>query len=184
MKQCVLAFMLFIHALAPCPTPRIPFSTNSDIIYDPTINLACHKCDPGYALSNSVSGQRTCQSNNSWSGVVTCERILCPALSSPFNGEVSVNTHTIGSLANYTCNDGYTLVGAETTTCVQIGVTGRWTSETPACLGLGKLSAFTCDDDTILYVSHHYRGNHVFFVIVVYSDHSHCSCKLFSPPSR
>ena len=140
---------LFIHTLAPCPTPRIPFSTNSDITYDPTINLACHKCDPGYAFSNSVSGQRTCQSNNSWSGVVTCERILCPALSSPFNGQVSVNTRTIGSVANYTCNDGYTLFGAETTTCVQIGVTGRWISETPACLGLGKLIAFTCDDDTV-----------------------------------
>ena len=113
---------------------------NSDITYDPTINLACHKCDLGYAPSNT--GQRTCESSNHWSGVVTCERILCPALSSPFNGLVSVNTRTIGSVANYTCNDGYTLFGAETTTCVQIGVIGRWTSETPACLGLGKLIVF------------------------------------------
>ena len=100
---------------------------------------------------------------------------------------MSVNTRTIGSVANYTCNDGYALVGAETTTCVQIGVTGRWTSETPACLGLGKLMAFTCDDDTIIiYVSHDQlllRGNHVFFVSGILRSLT-LFLKLFSPPFR
>ena len=52
----------------------LPFPTNGRITYDPATRVATHSCDPGYALSNT--GQRTCQSNNQWSGTtVACERM-------------------------------------------------------------------------------------------------------------
>ena len=52
----------------------LPFPANGSITYDPATNVATHSCDPGYELSNT--GQRTCQSNNQWSGTtVTCESI-------------------------------------------------------------------------------------------------------------
>ena len=52
----------------------LPFPANGDITYDPATNVATHSCDPRYAPS--PTGQRTCQSNNQWSGEnVTCERM-------------------------------------------------------------------------------------------------------------
>ena len=61
---------------------------------------------------------------------------MCPTLSDPTNGQVNVSTHTVGSVATYTCNKGYILTGAEISMCVQYGTTGQWTPEEPTC---GKL---------------------------------------------
>ena len=66
---------------------------------------------------------------------------MCPTLSNPNNGQVTVNTHTVGGVATYTCNSGYTLTGAEMRMCVQIGVTGQWTRpKSTACSRLGKMN--------------------------------------------
>ena len=52
----------------------LPFPPNGNITYDPDTNVAIYSCDPGYVLS--PTGQRTCQSNDQWSGTtVTCERM-------------------------------------------------------------------------------------------------------------
>ena len=57
--------------LATCP--MLPFPARGRITYDPDTNVATHSCDPGYAPSVT---ERTCQSNNEWSGTtVTCERM-------------------------------------------------------------------------------------------------------------
>ena len=57
---------------------------------------------------------------------------MCPTLSNPANGQVTVNTGTVGSVAIYACNYGYNLTGARMRMCVQEGVTGQWT-EPPTC---------------------------------------------------
>ena len=58
----------------PATCPMLPFPANGRITYDPDTNVATYSCDPGYALSNT--GQRTCGSDNQWSGTtVTCERM-------------------------------------------------------------------------------------------------------------
>ena len=49
----------------------LSFPANGNITYDPATNVAIHSCDPGYAPSNT---ERTCQSNNQWSGTtITCQ---------------------------------------------------------------------------------------------------------------
>ena len=58
--------------------------------------------------------------------------IMCPTLFNPANGQVKVNTRTVGGVANYTCNYGYKLTGARMRMCVQEGSTGQWT-EPPTC---------------------------------------------------
>ena len=68
---------------------------------------------------------------------------MCPTLSDPENGHVMVNTHTVGSVAYYTCNNGFTLIGTSMRTCVQNGLTGQWMSEGPICLR--KLTVFASD---------------------------------------
>ena len=54
----------------------------------------------------------------------------CGALNDPLNGVVEVNRTTFGSVAEYTCNEGFTFVDDVTNrTC---GADGRWTVE-PVC---------------------------------------------------
>lgn len=61
----------------------------------------------------------------------------CGNLSSPQNGEVDVQQTTLGSVATYTCNSGYDLVGVGGATCLPSGV---WSDETPECIGKASTS--------------------------------------------
>ena len=62
---------------------------------------------------------------------------LCDELSDPENGNVNVTRPldtglTEGSIAAYTCNNGYQLIGGDQTrTCMN---TGLWSGEEPTCL--------------------------------------------------
>ena len=65
---------------------------------------------------------------------------MCPTLSNPENGQVTVTNYTVVSVATYTCNNGYTLTGAEMRMCVQ---NGQWTPEESTCQC--KLIVLVCD---------------------------------------
>ena len=54
----------------------------------------------------------------------------CRELSNPANGQVDDDERRIGDIAIYSCNSGYTLVGAETRVC-QAG--GIWSESAPTC---------------------------------------------------
>ena len=55
---------------------------------------------------------------------------MCPPLSDPPNGDV---TWPVGSVATYTCNSGFELVGNEMRTCQSDGI---WSGEEPVCTGM------------------------------------------------
>ena len=54
----------------------------------------------------------------------------CLNLTSPSNGEVSLTTTTPGSVATYTCDTGYEVVGASMRECQ---VNGSWSENGPVC---------------------------------------------------
>ena len=56
--------------------------------------------------------------------------IDCGRLSSPENGLVTFRRTTLGSLANYSCNTGFVLIGLQVRIC---GVGGSWSGEAPVC---------------------------------------------------
>ena len=56
----------------------------------------------------------------------------CGDLPAPSNGEVMVSTTEFGSTATYSCNDGYTLEGVSTRTCL---ASGSWSDSAPICTG-------------------------------------------------
>ena len=62
--------------------------------------------------------------------------LLCPPLSLPENGNVSVIGDGVGSIAMYICNSGYEPVGNTTLTC---GSDGTWNVQEPVCRGKQKL---------------------------------------------
>ena len=68
------------------------------------------------------------------------------------NGRVLYSTTFKDSLANYTCNDGYTLVGGDS----QIRCTGygKWVGQVPDCAGKYTILLIQCTC-TLLYVHIH-----------------------------
>ena len=73
------------------------------------------------------------------------EAITCEELSAPDNGEISVApgpnslSQGLGSVATYSCDPGYTLVGQTTMTCEDTNggtvTTGIWSGTPPYCQG-------------------------------------------------
>ncbi|XP_054557111.1 CUB and sushi domain-containing protein 1 [Talpa occidentalis] len=89
-------------------------------------------CSPGYALE----GPRLlrCQADGTWSAGherPRCRVISCGGLSSPPNGN-KIGTMTVfGATAIFTCNTGYTLVGAPVRECL---ASGLWSGPETRCL--------------------------------------------------
>ena len=63
---------------------------------------------------------------------VTSAAIPCGNLSSPVNGQVSVEGNTSGSQANYSCSEGYVLNGNSIRMCQS---DGQWSGSEPTCEG-------------------------------------------------
>ena len=63
---------------------------------------------------------------------VTSAAIPCGNLSSPTNGQVSVEGNTLGSQANYSCSEGYVLNGNNIRMCQG---DGQWSGSEPRCEG-------------------------------------------------
>ena len=61
-----------------------------------------------------------------------CAGIVCPNLSNPGNGQVvQANDGNVpGTVATYSCNAGYRLLGNADRPC---GSTGVWSGEAPTC---------------------------------------------------
>ena len=57
--------------------------------------------------------------------------IECESLSNPANGMVTVTGLTPGSIATYTCDNTYQLLGNDTRTCDSNGL---WTKMEPTCV--------------------------------------------------
>ena len=56
--------------------------------------------------------------------------VVCPPLSDPVNGAVSVPDASFGGVATYTCNTGYDLTGAVIRSCQ---IDGSWSGTPPIC---------------------------------------------------
>ncbi|PIK55932.1 putative sushi, von Willebrand factor type A, partial [Apostichopus japonicus] len=111
--------------------PSIPPILNGSSSVDPmtrTIDaIATYTCNHGYSLVGNAT--RTCLSHKQWSGnPPVCERsteVHCGILNTPANGQVTYDseTRTVGTVATYQCNAGYTNVaGDQERTCEQNGL--------------------------------------------------------------
>ena len=57
--------------------------------------------------------------------------IDCGGLTNPINGRVMIDGIVFNSVATYTCNKGYTLIGDVTRLCLG---TGLWSGNEPTCV--------------------------------------------------
>ena len=130
-------------------------------------SVATHTCDVGYALSgnlrrtctgmwsdSSPSCEGICMSALRLFHLNTCmhnyftkieSNIICHDVTQPDNGTVSYSenrensnqTRRIGTIARYSCNTGFVLVGETITTCQSDGNdSGIWSGMPPTCQGM------------------------------------------------
>ncbi|XP_077864038.1 sushi, von Willebrand factor type A, EGF and pentraxin domain-containing protein 1-like, partial [Saccoglossus kowalevskii] len=87
-----------------------------------------YSCDKGHYLIGEDS--RKCDINGKWSGnEPVCQVVTCKHPTKPDHGDVSVNDHTYGSIAEFWCEAGYVLKGNKTAKCFD---SGDWVSA-PTC---------------------------------------------------
>ena len=55
---------------------------------------------------------------------------MCPDLDDPENGAVTLSGRGDGDTAEYSCNEGYVLVGDQTRTCMS---NSQWSGAAPTC---------------------------------------------------
>ncbi|XP_064406448.1 sushi, von Willebrand factor type A, EGF and pentraxin domain-containing protein 1-like [Halichondria panicea] len=91
-------------------------------------SLVSYRCSAGYALVGSDS--RTCQLNGTWThSDPQCKRI-CPTLSAPRNGDVNVSDYFVDGTTNFTCNEGFGMIGIGKIICEADGL---WSQQPPVC---------------------------------------------------
>ncbi|KAI3368816.1 hypothetical protein L3Q82_025802, partial [Scortum barcoo] len=94
-------------------------------------------CDEGYVLRDSPSNTLQCEASGIWnSSLPFCAAVQCPALQGLENGVVNCGDNadmrfSFGNTCNFSCADGYRLVGPSAVTCTSAAT---W-NEIPHCEG-------------------------------------------------
>nr|XP_028590238.1 complement receptor type 2-like isoform X2 [Podarcis muralis] len=101
----------------------------------PVGSVVKYMCRPGYAKHPGLKASLMCIRNQEWSGVQEfCKRKSCGYPGEPDNGRLIVTKDLLfGSTINYTCEEGYRLVGLSSRQCVISGLKAVWTGETAIC---------------------------------------------------
>ena len=103
-----------------CPTLTIPDGGNLSTTGQTFASMATYSCNDGYRMNGESI--RICQPEGYWSGnASSCTPVICPALDIPGNGKINITGQTFGSMAIYSCNEGYTIIGETTRVCQSEG---------------------------------------------------------------
>lgn len=109
-------------------SPNNGFVSFKSTRYDSTATYSCNK---GFILVGVST--RKCLLSGRWSDAPpTCkmEEVSCPTLSEIQDGFVDISGNTVGSVAAYSCNQGFELIGKRKRTCQENGL---WSSTEPSC---------------------------------------------------
>lgn len=116
-------------AITECDSPDIPvfgirlnnnYSVGSVVVYD---------CIGGYLMIGPTT--RTCLANGMWSGTTpVCKSINCGDPGTPTNGTRILEGTVFQSTVQYSCNDGYILIGFSVRECLG---NESWSGVTPKC---------------------------------------------------
>ncbi|XP_020918995.1 membrane cofactor protein-like [Sus scrofa] len=98
---------------------------------------AQYECRLGFhPMVPALPTTSVCQDNNTWSPLQeACRRKSCPNLGDPVNGLVNYinGSRLFGSHAQYECNEGFSLIGANILHCEISGNGVAWSDLPPIC---------------------------------------------------
>ncbi|XP_064398669.1 sushi, von Willebrand factor type A, EGF and pentraxin domain-containing protein 1-like isoform X2 [Halichondria panicea] len=175
--------ILTCPSISPPTNGAITFTPGADNSNIGLGSVATYSCNLGYVLVGHTT--RVCQSlyggaSAAWSvnPPICREAVYCPVLTAPGNGSVTVssgfNPLSVGSVATYSCDPGYALLGTTTRNCADpdSDSVGTWTGAMPECqvifcaeltvpengtlvisstlLGVGTTASYTCNQGHVL----------------------------------
>uniref|UniRef100_A0A8C2KBK0 Sushi, von Willebrand factor type A, EGF and pentraxin domain-containing protein 1 n=1 Tax=Cyprinus carpio TaxID=7962 RepID=A0A8C2KBK0_CYPCA len=93
-------------------------------------SLVQYHCHAGYVIKGDIV--LMCQEDGTWNGTApVCAPAQCDTPPSPEYGSVMVTDSVLGSLAEYSCEEGYELNGQTIRQCIS---GKQWSDDTPRCL--------------------------------------------------
>ncbi|NXJ37766.1 DAF factor, partial [Ciconia maguari] len=109
-----------------------PYSNQTVFPVGRTVEYVCR---PGYTQHLGMPPAITCLRNRTWSAALEfCKRKQCDNPGDLKNGRAVVLTDLLfGSKVNYTCDEGYKLVGGSQRTCEVSGTRVSWSGAAPVC---------------------------------------------------
>ena len=116
-----------------CPPPPTPLhatynSTESEFVAFTTLQ---YKCEEGY-FASSLSVLLTCSAAGEWSGaMIKCKPVICGDPGTLPHGYVSGTEYTFGKVVQFSCMEGYKLLGAPTAECL---ADAMWSNYATSCL--------------------------------------------------
>ncbi|XP_051804582.1 complement decay-accelerating factor isoform X2 [Acanthochromis polyacanthus] len=116
----------------PETQPNMRFNISAGTLFGALIKATC---DEGYKLTGSAYKQ--CFPAG-WSGRAKCIIVTCPKPPEVTNGRISWDAQNLpkyGEIIQYTCDEGYTLIGESSIVC---SATGKYNSQPPECKGVTK----------------------------------------------
>ena len=128
-----LPFSLPLHHQRMCiaqQCSKLPAPDNGAVVI--ANDVATYSCNAGFTLVGVST--RQCQSGGVWSDTPpTCGSVDCGEVQAINNGKFLYSRGTaVSSVATYSCNPGYTLVGTAARTCQP---NGMWSASAPVCQG-------------------------------------------------
>ncbi|NWU80380.1 CR1 protein, partial [Onychorhynchus coronatus] len=123
------------------PPPAIPHGTHSGHSRDTFSygDVVTYACDSGHSLAgdSSIACTSSDGEHGAWSGPAPrCQEVKCPPPPSIPNGKHSgqpSDTHLPGSAVQYSCSEGYSLIGNASIRCT---ASGTWSRPRPRCEGV------------------------------------------------
>ncbi|CAI8000473.1 Sushi, von Willebrand factor type A, EGF and pentraxin domain-containing protein 1, partial [Geodia barretti] len=114
---------------ADCGPLKPPRNGDVEVTGTTIGSIASYECFEGYYLEGDEI--RTCVDGGIWTGNdPTCSPIDCGILEDIFNGFVEFDSTLFGSIASYTCRDGFVLMGKGIRQCIE---SGQWSGDEPVC---------------------------------------------------
>ncbi|XP_039374290.1 complement receptor type 1-like isoform X5 [Mauremys reevesii] len=115
--------------------PRLSFAELPGVVNNsyPVGTELKYSCRPGYVLGSGKSPLVVCLANSTWSvDPEFCVGIPCKQLELE-NGRVHLKDRQVGATANFSCDEGYRLIGTTSTQCVVAENGVNWDKELPHC---------------------------------------------------
>ncbi|TRY57481.1 hypothetical protein DNTS_014228 [Danionella cerebrum] len=125
-------------------------------------SLVQYYCHAGYEINGAIV--LMCKEDGTWNGTApVCTLAQCEAPPTPENGVVVVTDSALGSLAEYSCKEGYELSGQNIRQCIP-GL--QWSDDAPRCLPISCGNPGGIADGEVTGKSFHYKE------IIHYECHS------------
>ncbi|CAM5119166.1 unnamed protein product [Natator depressus] len=102
--------------------------------YFPIGSTVSYNCHPGYQKVPGVQSTLFCKTHLVWSEPKEfCQKKSCGHPGDLANGKIHITDLLFGSNITFSCDEGFRLVGHDTSQCVTEGTSVTWNHEIPFC---------------------------------------------------